>query len=198
MAFILEEAVADDTTDMLTNANTPKAFPGGHGRDTNDTSYGVRTEGMQGCFTHTQVSSVINQEGKLIRCIWIIIVCQMTITLSSVLLTEYVFLSFPRLKKEQVLLALFKVKKKKNLVPLYHFTISAILKSQTGDDREPRIDVTELQKNLGRPLTCTEETLGVFCDTILAALDGRLLSALTAINNVNPTHIPLVLAGNEG
>lgn len=113
MAFILEEAVADDTTDMLTNANTPKAFPGGHGRDTNDTGYGVRTEGMQGCFTHTQVSSVINQEGKLIRCIWIIIVCQMTITLSSILLTEYVFLSFPRLKKEQVLLALFKVKKKK-------------------------------------------------------------------------------------
>lgn len=35
----------------------------------------------------------------------------MTITLSSILLTEYVFLSFPRLKKEQVLLALFKVKK---------------------------------------------------------------------------------------
>lgn len=62
---------------------------------------------------HTQVSSGINQEGKLIRCIWIIIVCQMTITLSSILLTEYVFLSFPRLKKEQVLLALFKVKKKK-------------------------------------------------------------------------------------
>lgn len=84
------------------------------------------------------------------------------------------------------------------MVPLYHFTISAILKSQTGDDREPRIDVTELQKNLGRPLTCTEETLGVFYDTILADLDGRLLSVLTAINNVNPTHIPPVLAGNEG
>lgn len=54
-AFILEEAVADDTTDMLTNANTPKAIPGGHGRDTNDTSYGVRTEGMQGFFTHTSL-----------------------------------------------------------------------------------------------------------------------------------------------
>lgn len=55
MAFLLEEAGTDDTTDMLTNANTPKTVPGGQGRAINDTSYGVRTEGMQGFFTHTSL-----------------------------------------------------------------------------------------------------------------------------------------------
>lgn len=93
----------------------------------------------------------------------------MTITLSSIFLTEYVFLSFPRLKKEQVLLELFKIK---NSVPLHHFTISTTLKSRERGEREPRIDATELQKNLGMPLTRTEETPGVLYDTILTVPDG--------------------------
>lgn len=83
----------------------------------------------------------------------------MTITLSSIFLTEYVFLSFPRLKKEQVLLELFKIK---TSVPLHHFTISTTLKPRERGEREPRIDATELQKNLGMPLTRTEETRGGF------------------------------------
>lgn len=90
-------------------ANPPKTVPGGQRRDINDTGYEVWAEAHKG-FSCTQVYSGVKHEGKLIRCIGIIIVCQMTTThVSSIFLPEYVFLSFPELKSKAGLLEMFKI-----------------------------------------------------------------------------------------